>query len=449
MVAIIAMILPGISGGFIFIIFGVYEYIIKTINDFTNKVIEFDFKSLDDILYKLIIIILGIITGLKLFSKILKWLIENHEKKTLSILMGIMIGSLPEIWPLKTYDSMINNYNLFNSILFIFIGFLMLALLEIKSKKIIMKRSKKDFFLLILKGIAMGTANKIPGVSGGIVALASGFYEELIFTFKKFDGKALKLFFSGKILKFLYYINFKFLFFLFSGVIFSFFTASLVLDYFLIKYEKNVWGLFFGMILGSIYSIKSMISDINLKKISLILIGFIVGYMISLIEPGVEKNSLIFILICGVLSISGMTLPGFSGSYLLILAGNYKLIMVDSVNNLLECIISVFKLNFDFFNDPEKIYMLKILLTFTSGSILGLLTFSNILSYLLKNYKESIICLLIGFIIGSLNIAWPWNYINAEFKMNYSYFYENFITIFLIFVGLTFVIFIELYARKK
>ena len=203
------------------------------------------------------------------------------------------------------------------------------------------------------------------------------------------------------------------------------------------------------MILGSIYSIKSMISDINLKKISLILIGFIVGYMISLIEPGVEKNSLIFILICGVLSISGMTLPGFSGSYLLILAGNYKLIMVDSVNNLLECIISVFKLNFDFFNDPEKIYMLKILLTFTSGSILGLLTFSNILSYLLKNYKESIICLLIGFIIGSLNIAWPWNYINAEFKMNYSYFYENFITIFLIFVGLTFVIFIELYARKK
>ncbi len=136
MIAIIAMILPGISGGFIFILFGVYEYIIKTINDFTNKVIEFDFKSLDDIFYKLIIILLGIITGLKLFSKILKWLIENHEKKTLSILMGIMIGSLPEIWPLKTYDSMINNYNLFNSILFIFIGFLMLALLELKSKKI-------------------------------------------------------------------------------------------------------------------------------------------------------------------------------------------------------------------------------------------------------------------------------------------------------------------------
>ena len=135
MVAIIAMILPGISGGFIFILFGVYEYIIKTLNDFTNKVIEFDFKSLDEILYKLIIIVLGIITGLKLFSKILKWLIENHEKKTLSILIGIMIGTLPEIWPLKTYDSMINNYNLFNSILFIFIGFLMLALLEIKSKK--------------------------------------------------------------------------------------------------------------------------------------------------------------------------------------------------------------------------------------------------------------------------------------------------------------------------
>tara|TARA_B100000963_G_scaffold321654_1_gene305143 strand:+ start:59602 stop:60540 length:939 start_codon:yes stop_codon:yes gene_type:complete len=312
-----------------------------------------------------------------------------------------------------------------------------------------MRRDKKDFLLLILKGIAMGTANKIPGVSGGIVALATGFYEELIFTFKKFDRKAFKLFFSGELTSFSNHINFKFLFFLFSGVIFSFFSASLIIDYFLINYEKNVWGLFFGMILGSIYSIKSMISSIDLKKTSLIFIGFIVGYLISLIEPGTEKNSLLFILICGVLSISGMTLPGFSGSYLLILAGNYKLIMIDSVNNLLECIISVFSFNFDFFNESEKVYMLKILLTFTLGSIFGLLTLSNILSYLLKNYKESIICLLIGFILGSLNIAWPWNYTNAEFETNYSYFYENFLTTSLIFIGLIFVISIELYGRKK
>ena len=93
--------------------------------------------------------------------------------------------------------------------------------------------------------------------------------------------------------------------------------------------------------------------------------------------------------------------------------------------------------------------MLKILLSFTLGSVFGLLTFSNILSYLLKNYKESIICLLLGFILGSLNIAWPWNYTNVKFKMNYSYFYENFITTSLIFVGLILVILIELYGRKK
>ena len=135
MVAIIAMILPGISGGFIFILFGVYEYIIKTINDFTNKLIYFDFKSIDDILYRIIVIVFGIITGLKLFSKILKWLIDNHEKKTLSILMGIMIGSLPEIWPLKTYDSLINNHNLFNSFFFVAIGVLIVTILEIKLKK--------------------------------------------------------------------------------------------------------------------------------------------------------------------------------------------------------------------------------------------------------------------------------------------------------------------------
>lgn len=135
MVAIIAMILPGISGGFIFILFGVYEHIITVINDFTNKLIRFDFNSFDDTFYKLIVIIMGIITGLKLFSKILKWLIENHEKKTLSILMGIMIGSLPKIWPLKTYDSIINYYNIFNSIFFVAIGILILTLLERKSNK--------------------------------------------------------------------------------------------------------------------------------------------------------------------------------------------------------------------------------------------------------------------------------------------------------------------------
>ena len=154
-----------------------------------------------------------------------------------------------------------------------------------------------------------------------------------------------------------------------------------------------------------------------------------------------------FILVCGVLSISGMTLPGFSGSYLLVLAGNYKLIMVDSVNNLFACIISVFSLNFNFFNDPERVYMLKILFAFTLGSIIGLLTLSNILGYLLKNYKESIICLLIGFILGSLNIAWPWNYTNAEFETNYSYFYENFKQISNFWVNI--VVFIELYGRKK
>lgn len=316
------------------------------------------------------------------------------------------------------------------------------------------KRNNKDYIFLVLKGVAMGAANKVPGVSGGIVALVAGFYDELIETFKKFDLKAINLLLKMEINCFFNYINAKFLFFLFLGVIISFFSVSLVLDYLINNYEKQIWGLFFGMILGSIYFIKIKIKSFKLKEFILTFIGIIFGLSITFINPEIENNSLIFIFFCGIISISGMTLPGLSGSYLLIIIGNYKLILIDSVNNLFFCLKDIVQLNFDFINDNEKIYMLKIILIFTLGSIIGLLCLSNLLSYLLKNFKNQIISLLLGFIIGSLNIAWPWKYNNNNFDTYKGYIpinlnSENFYTITFITLGILIIYFLEAYGTKQ
>ena len=115
------------------------------------------------------------------------------------------------------------------------------------------QRTLKDKMFLFLKGLAMGAANKVPGVSGGIVAFVGGFYEEFIYALKKVNKKALFLLISGRFKSFYYYINGPFLWVLLLGMLVSYFSVSKVLDYFLLSHERNVWSLFFGLILGSIY----------------------------------------------------------------------------------------------------------------------------------------------------------------------------------------------------
>jgi uncharacterized membrane protein len=269
-------------------------------------------------------------------------------------------------------------------------------------------RTLKDRIFLVIKGLAMGAANKVPGVSGGVVAFVAGFYEEFIYSLQRVNSKAFKLLFNGRIKSFYRYINGKFLGLLFFGMVVSYFSVSKILDYLIVNYQLYVWSTFFGMILGSIYYISKDFGDWNKKTITALIVGVIAGMSISFLDPATENDNLFFVFFCGIISVSGMTLPGFSGSFILILLGNYVLLLVDSVNALFDTIFDIFSGNFEFLYNHERLRMLKVLSVFTLGSVTGLVTFSHILSYILKHYKNITLATIVGFIVGSLGVVWPW-----------------------------------------
>ncbi len=254
----------------------------------------------------------------------------------------------------------------------------------------------------------MGAANKVPGVSGGIVAFVAGFYEEFIYSLQKVNIKAFKLLISGRFKSFYRYINGPFLTLLIFGMLVSYFSVSKVLDYFLIKKELYVWSAFFGMILGSIYYIGKDFGHWTKKTIPAALIGLTVGIAISFLSPAKENDNLFFIFFCGMISVSGMTLPGLSGSFILILLGNYVLLLVDSVNALYDTFSEIIVGDFSFTSNSERLRTLKILAVFTLGSATGLVTLSHILSYVLKHYHHIATAVILGFITGSLGVVWPW-----------------------------------------
>lgn len=276
-------------------------------------------------------------------------------------------------------------------------------------------RTLKDRIFLVIKGLAMGAANKVPGVSGGVVAFVAGFYEEFIYSLQRVNKTALRLLLNGRFKSFYRYINGKFLGLLFLGMIVSYFSVSKILDYLIVNYELYVWSTFFGMILGSIYYISKDFGEWNRKTITALIIGATVGISISFLDPATENDHLMFVFFCGIISVSGMTLPGFSGSFILILLGNYVLLLVDSVNALYDTISDIFSGNFEFIHNEVRLRMLKVLGVFTLGSVAGLVTFSHILNYILKHYKSITMATIVGFIIGSLGVVWPWK--KTDYRM--------------------------------
>ena len=269
-------------------------------------------------------------------------------------------------------------------------------------------RTFKDKVFLVIKGLGMGAANKVPGVSGGIVAFVAGFYEEFIYSLQKINTKAVKLLFNGRFRSFYQYINGQFLSLLIFGMLVSYFSVSKILDYFLETKELYVWATFFGMIIGSIYYIAKDFEHWNKKTIPMGILGLILGVSISFLNPATENDNLWFIFLCGMISVSGMTLPGLSGSFILILIGNYVLLLVDSVNALYDTFAEVLSGDFSFTKNEQRLDMLVILAVFTAGSATGLVTLSHILGYVLKHFRHITTAAIIGFITGSLGVVWPW-----------------------------------------
>ncbi|RMA58578.1 DUF368 domain-containing protein [Ulvibacter antarcticus] len=332
------------------------------------------------------------------------------------------------------------------------------------------ERSISDKLWLVLKGLGMGAANKVPGVSGGVVAFVAGFYEEFIYSLQKINRKAFKLLFNGRFKSFYNYINGQFLGMLILGMIISYFSVSKILDFLIDNYELYVWSAFFGMIIGSIYFIAKDFGEWNRKYVAYLLFGIIAGVSISFLEPAKENSNLIFVFFCGMIGVSGMTLPGLSGSFILILLGNYVLLLVDSVNALFDTFADLVQADFSFINNTERIELLKVLTVFSLGSLTGLVSLSHLLGYVLKHYKKATYAVIIGFIAGSLGVVWPWKakllkldsqgnsildangreiiygydrYLPSEFS------FETFVAIFFIFVGIIIVLSLDWYQKMK
>lgn len=269
-------------------------------------------------------------------------------------------------------------------------------------------RTLSDKLWLFLKGVGMGAANKVPGVSGGVVAFVAGFYEEFIYSLQKVNKKAFALLFNGRFKSFFQYINGPFLSILILGMVFSYFSISKLLDYLIKHYELYVWSAFFGMIVGSIYYLAKDFGKWSRRYAVFLLLGASVGLGISFLEPAQENSNLFFVFFCGFISVSGMTLPGLSGSFLLILFGNYVLLLVDSVNALYDTFVNILQWDFAWTKDSERLEMLQILAVFTLGSVVGLVSLSHLLAYVLKRYKKITYAVIIGFITGSLGVVWPW-----------------------------------------
>ena len=277
----------------------------------------------------------------------------------------------------------------------------------------------------------MGIANVIPGVSGGTIALITEIYEKLINSLKSFDKKALSLILKLKIKDFINYVDGYFLASVFGGSIVSVFSIANLFKYLFNYHPTIIWAFFFGLILASIYFVGKRIDSWNNVTIISLIVGTLLALSLNFMTPANENSNLLFVFICGIVGISGMILPGLSGSFILILMGNYELLMVTAVANLDVLILSVFFL----------------------GSVFGLMLFSNILAWIFNNYKDATLAVLTGFIIGSLSVIWPWKELiesnSSSLIYSYNWTYpnqlnsENIIALFMIIIGIIFVYFLE------
>jgi putative membrane protein len=248
-----------------------------------------------------------------------------------------------------------------------------------------MQRSIKDYLFLSLKGIAMGAADVVPGVSGGTIAFITGIYEELLNTINSVNLEALKKLKSDGLNAFWKHINGNFIVVLFLGIGISIASLAKLITYLMANQAILLWAFFFGLILSSIYLVGKKVPKWDLPKIAGLIIGTVGAFYITLLPPMENPTALWYVFISGAIAICAMILPGISGSFILLLLGSYELILT-SIKDLKLTIITVF----------------------ASGCIVGLISFSKLLSWMFKKYHDLTIAILTGFLIGSLNKIWPW-----------------------------------------
>jgi len=255
----------------------------------------------------------------------------------------------------------------------------------------------------------MGAANVIPGVSGGTIALITNIYEELIDSLKSFNLNAFQLLVKGQFQALHSQLNLNFLVPIILGIVVSILSLAKLFDYLLIEFPAHTWAYFFGLVLASVYYVGLKVKEWNWKIILILILGTIIALTISFVSPSpTEDSSYFYIFICGLIGICGMILPGLSGSYILMLMGNYHLLMVKSINSISEFVQALASGNLTTFLTSPNFELLIYFIIFLIGSVVGLISFSNIISWVFNKYHDATLALLTGFVFGSLNFIWPW-----------------------------------------
>ncbi len=249
------------------------------------------------------------------------------------------------------------------------------------------KRTMMQYLALFFKGMMMGAADVVPGVSGGTVAFITGIYEELINTIKGFNLGSLKVLFAEGPKAFWQQVNGTFLLVLLAGIITSIATIAGAVIFLLANYPIHLWSFFFGLILASVWLVMSHIEKWDLNLISSFILGSLVAYMVTSLAPVSVEPTALMVFISGAIAICAMILPGISGSFILLLLGMYAHILV-----------------------AVKGVDLQLIGLFLVGCVVGIMSFSRLLSWMFSHHRQMTLALLAGFMLGSLNKVWPWKY---------------------------------------
>ncbi|MBD0849980.1 DUF368 domain-containing protein [Maribacter arenosus] len=249
-------------------------------------------------------------------------------------------------------------------------------------------RNLLQYIFITLKGMAMGAADVVPGVSGGTIAFISGIYEELITSINNVDPALLKIWKNEGFNSFWKKLNGNFLVALFLGIFISLFSLATLVSWLLENEPILLWSFFFGLVAASIFFVGKEIAKWNLATVIMLLLGAAIAYFITTLPASENASSLPYLFMSGALAVCAMILPGISGAFILVLLGSYKTIL-DAVH------------------ERE----IKVIVTVALGAIFGLLSFAKLLKWMFSHYKNLTLALLTGFILGSLNKIWPWKVI--------------------------------------
>lgn len=292
----------------------------------------------------------------------------------------------------------------------------------------------KDF----VKGVLMGVVNVVP-VSSGTIALVLGVFERFINSIKALNHKNFKYLFKGQVSEFGRRTDFRFLVTIMAGIIVGMVFTSIFLKTVLKSYEVYVWAFFIGLIIASVINVMKSIEKVNVKNVIILLIGLGISFLLSIHLNPESNDHFWYMFICGIVGATGMVVPGISGSHLMLLMGNYELIVTQAIPAMTKA--STFMFGF------------RILFPFVLGSIVSIVSFSYLLSWLMKDFRNETLSALSGFMLGSLPVVYPWKEPSAD-MLDYVFHLpqingEFFIAVLMAIIGAVAVYMLNVYARRE